>query len=54
MSTTYHSLAGGSLVQSWNDPAQITASDDWSGVPSIQGYLGDTNAGSPTGSIRVP
>ena len=49
MSTTYHSLAGGSLIQSWNDPAQITASDDWSGVPSIQGYLGDTNAGSPTG-----
>jgi len=26
---------------------QITANDDWSGVPSITGYLGDIDAGSP-------
>ena len=41
MSATYHSLASGSLVQSWSNAGQITANDDWSGVPSIVGYLGD-------------
>ncbi|MGD9880243.1 MAG: choice-of-anchor I family protein [Reyranella sp.] len=41
MSATYHSLASGSLVQSWSNAGQITANDDWPGVPSIVGYLGD-------------
>ncbi len=49
MSTNYHSLAGGSLTQNWNNSALVTTNDDWSAVPSIQGYLGDVDAGSPTG-----
>src|SRR5262245_27874857 len=49
MTTSYHSLAGGALIQNWSNTALITANDDWSGVPSIQGYLGDIDAGSPTG-----
>ena len=49
MTTVYHSLAGGTLTQNWSNPGAISANDDWSGVPSIQGYLGDIDAGSPTG-----
>ena len=48
MSDTYHNLASGSLTQNWGTN-QITGNDDWSGVPSIQGFLGDIDAGSPTG-----
>ncbi|MFM9941140.1 MAG: ExeM/NucH family extracellular endonuclease [Hyphomicrobiaceae bacterium] len=40
MSNVYHSLASGSLTQNWADPSLITVNDDWSGVPSIVGYLG--------------
>jgi predicted extracellular nuclease/2',3'-cyclic-nucleotide 2'-phosphodiesterase (5'-nucleotidase family) len=40
MSNVYHNLAGGSLTQNWSNTSQITANDDWSGVPSIQGFLG--------------
>jgi hypothetical protein len=47
--TTFHSLAGGDFSQNWDNTSLITANDNWSGVPSITGYLGDTNAGSPTG-----
>lgn len=39
--TVYHSLAGGSLVQDWSNTGLITASDDWSGGPSIAGFRGD-------------
>ena len=39
MSTTYHSLASGNLTQNWSNAGQITTNDDWSGVPSITGYL---------------
>ncbi|MBX3097541.1 MAG: PEP-CTERM sorting domain-containing protein [Fimbriimonadaceae bacterium] len=46
---TFHSLAGGDFSQDWSNTGLITANDDWSGVLSIMGYLGDTNAGSPTG-----
>lgn len=49
MSTVYHDLGAGDLVQNWSDAGQITTNDDWSGVPSIMGYLGDIDAGSPTG-----
>ena len=48
MSTTYHSLASGNLTQNWSNTGLITTNDDWSGVPSITGYLGDIDAGSPT------
>jgi len=40
MSETYHNLASGSLTQNWSNAGQITANDDWSGVPSIEGFLG--------------
>ena len=40
MSETYHNLASGSLTQNWSDAGQITANDNWSGVPSIDGFLG--------------
>ncbi|WP_296342797.1 choice-of-anchor I family protein [Reyranella sp.] len=49
MSTTYHSLASGPLTQNWSSLGQITSNDSWAGVPSITGYLGDTDAASPTG-----
>lgn len=49
MSTVYHDLGAGDLVQDWSEAGQITTNDDWSGVPSIVGFLGDIDAGSPTG-----
>jgi predicted extracellular nuclease/2',3'-cyclic-nucleotide 2'-phosphodiesterase (5'-nucleotidase family) len=48
MSKTYHSLAGGSLTQNWSNTDLITATDNWVTVPSIEGFLGDINAASPT------
>jgi hypothetical protein len=42
-------LSGGNFSQDWSNTGLITANDDWSGVPSITGFLGDTNSGSPTG-----
>lgn len=47
--SNYFSLASGNFTQDWSDAGLITANDDWSLVPSIIGYLGDTNAGTPTG-----
>ena len=41
MSTTKHVLSGGNFFQNWGNTGLITASDDWSGVPSIVGYRGD-------------
>jgi endonuclease I/methionine-rich copper-binding protein CopC len=38
---TYHVLADGSFSQNWNNTGLITVTDDWSGVPSIEGYRGD-------------
>ncbi len=49
MTNVYRSLASGPLTQNWSNAGLIAASDDWSGVPSIIGYLGDIDAGSPTG-----
>lgn len=49
MSNVRFQLSTGSFLQNWSNAGQITANDDWSGVPSIVGFLGDTNAGSPTG-----
>ena len=43
--------------QNWSNPALITANDDWSGVPGIEGFLGD-DAAAGTGvdprTIVVP
>ena len=41
MSSVYHSLSSGPLTQSWTDASQISADDNWAGVPSIVGYRGD-------------
>ena len=35
--------------QDWTTSTLITANDNWSGVPSITGYLGDISAASTTG-----
>ncbi|MEZ5439931.1 MAG: Calx-beta domain-containing protein [Lysobacterales bacterium] len=44
--TTPFDLSAGDLTQNWSNAALITANDDWSGVPSIQGYRGDNLTGS--------
>jgi len=46
MTTTFFQLATGDFSQNWSDASLITANDDWSGVPSIQGYRGDGLTGS--------
>ncbi|MEA3008532.1 MAG: uncharacterized protein QOJ91_224 [Sphingomonadales bacterium] len=46
--TAYYSLASGTFAQNWTDTSQITANDNWSGVPFIIGYLGDID---PTGAV---
>jgi predicted extracellular nuclease len=40
MSTTKHVLGTSNFLQTWSNTGLITANDDWSGVPSIVGYLG--------------
>ena len=40
----------GWLSQSWTDISLIDKNDEWSLVASIQGFLGDIDAGSPTGT----
>jgi predicted extracellular nuclease/2',3'-cyclic-nucleotide 2'-phosphodiesterase (5'-nucleotidase family) len=40
MSQVYFNLAGGNLVQDWSNAGLITTNDDWSNVPSFQGFLG--------------
>ena len=46
MSAIYHSLAGGNFFQNWTDTGLIATDDDWSGVPSLQGFRGDGLTGS--------
>jgi VCBS repeat-containing protein len=48
MTTAYFNLSAGDFSQTWSNTGQITANDDWSGVPSIVGYLGDLSSGSIT------
>src|SRR5262245_32990001 len=43
--TTPHNLAVSNFYQNWNDATLITANDNWSGVPSVIGYLGDDTFG---------
>lgn len=45
---TYHNLTTSNLTQNW-DPGYITANDSWPADSSIVGYLGDVDAGTPTG-----
>ena len=49
MSNTYFNLASGPLTQDWSNAGLITVTDNWSGVPSIQGFLGqDITTGTGT------
>jgi len=53
MSTAYFDLSAANFSQNWTNTGQITANDDWSGVPSIVGYLGDINSGSITNRLAT-
>ncbi|MEY9180017.1 ExeM/NucH family extracellular endonuclease [Bradyrhizobium sp. USDA 313] len=64
MSTTPHVLANGDFLQDWSNTGLITTNDDWSGVASIVGYLGNdvvsatgvdarTATGSSSGDVDV-
>ena len=46
--TTPFNLASGNFFQDWSNINLITTDNDWSGVPSITGYLGDYTAANPT------
>jgi predicted extracellular nuclease len=53
---TYHDLSVSNFSQNWNTISQISTNDDWSGVPSIQGFLGQdlvTTAGANPQNIVV-
>ncbi|WP_353217924.1 Ig-like domain-containing protein [Sandarakinorhabdus sp.] len=41
MTITPHKLADADFLQDWSNAGLITANDDWSGVASITGYIGD-------------
>ncbi|WP_424136126.1 ExeM/NucH family extracellular endonuclease, partial [Roseomonas chloroacetimidivorans] len=49
MGTTYFRLRDGNLQQDWNNTGLISTNDDWSGVPSIEGFLGE-NLTATTGA----
>ena len=54
MSQVYFNLAGGNLVQDWSNAGLITTNDDWSNVPSFQGFLGQditTATGTNPGTL---
>ena len=48
MTTVYHALSTSNFTQDWTDTGLITANDNWDGVPSVVGYLGDIDAASTT------
>jgi predicted extracellular nuclease len=48
MSATYYRLRDGIFQQDWGNTALINTADDWSDVPSIEGFLGE-NLTSATG-----
>ncbi len=51
---TYHALSGGPLTQNWANTGLITANDNWSGIPSIRGFLGQditTSTGINPGTL---
>ncbi|MCY7279823.1 MAG: hypothetical protein LH610_02825, partial [Sphingomonas bacterium] len=49
MSMVYFNLGGGNFLQDFSNTGLITTTNDWNGVPSITGYLGDISAASTTG-----
>ena len=40
----YHPLASGGFTQNWSNTGLITVNNDWSMVPSLEGYRGDDPA----------
>ncbi len=44
-SSVPHNLLVANFYQSWSTPSLITVNDDWSGTPSVTGYLGDDTFG---------
>jgi VCBS repeat-containing protein len=48
MSKTFYKLADSDFFQDWSNTSLITTNNDWSGVPSIVGYLG-SGLSSPAG-----
>ncbi len=46
--STPHDLSTSDFTQNWTDGSLITANDDWSGVPSIDGLRGDGLGGTNT------
>jgi hypothetical protein len=53
MSTAYFSLASGDFLETWSAIDRLKVNDDWSSVPSIVGYLGDTSPQSPNWDPRT-
>jgi predicted extracellular nuclease len=48
VSANYWNLGSSDFRQDWSDKTIISANNDWSGVPSIVGFLGDYTSGSPS------
>ncbi|HEX7807422.1 MAG TPA: Calx-beta domain-containing protein, partial [Thermoanaerobaculia bacterium] len=47
--TTAHPLSSSNFSQDWTNTGLITANDNWSGVPSVEGFLGqDITTGTGT------
>jgi hypothetical protein len=46
--TTPFNLTASNFFQDWSNINLITTDNDWSGVPSITGYLGEYSAANPT------
>lgn len=53
LDATYHALAGSDYRQDWSDTNQISANDDWAGVPSVLGFLSGLGTGSGTDPATV-
>lgn len=49
LDSTYHRLLSGAFTQNWSNTGLITTNDNWNGVPSIIGYLGEDPANTATG-----
>ncbi|HAZ47371.1 MAG TPA: hypothetical protein DCZ55_23675 [Cyanobacteria bacterium UBA11371] len=49
LDSSYHALSGGAFTQDWSNTGLIATNDNWNGVPSIIGYLGDDATTTATG-----
>ncbi|HEX8027228.1 MAG TPA: Calx-beta domain-containing protein, partial [Vicinamibacterales bacterium] len=46
MTTAYYNLGSGNFTQNWSSTGLIGSNDDWSGVPSITGFLAEATSAS--------